>query len=267
MDKKIAVLLPHYNNHNGLKLTLDSLLNESQLLTLFLIDDGSDEVDSVESVVSDYNNKLDIRFIKNENNLGIVKTLNKGLKIILDLNKFDLIARIDAGDISLSNRFSKQKQMFLKDNDLGLVASWVRFVDVNRKRLFDFKPPTDHSKLKKVIHLYNPFVHPSVMCRTEVINKLGLYTEKYPCLEDHAYFIKIIRKYKTKVLDEILLEYEINPKGLSITNRKAQTKSRIKLLLAEYKFGFYPTIGLIRAVFTHIASQRLLILIKQYLYK
>ncbi|WP_298236878.1 glycosyltransferase [uncultured Algibacter sp.] len=267
MNRQIAVLLPHYNNQVGLQLTLNSLLSESEEFTVFVFDDGSDEVDKTDEIIKNFRDQLDIRFIKNAENIGIAKTLNKGLKFIIELNQYEFIARIDAGDVNLNDRFKHQKQAFLNDNDLGLVASWVRFVDMERKKLFEFKPPSSHNDLKEVIHLYNPFVHPSVMYRCELVSKLGYYPENYPALEDHAFFFKIKKTYTTKVLENILLEYEVNPESISTKNRHKQTKSRIKLFLNEYKFGFYTTLGLFRAILTHILPQKLLILMKRFLYK
>jgi hypothetical protein len=267
MNGQIAVLLPHYNNYSGLQLTLNSLLNESEEFIVFVFDDGSDEVNKTEEIIKYYGNQLDIRFIKNAENIGIAKTLNKGLKYIIELKEYDFIARIDAGDVSLNDRFKHQKQAFLNDKDLGLVASWVRFVDIERNKLFEFKPPTKHCKLKKDIFLYNPFVHSSAMYRLDSIIKVGFYSLNYPALEDHAYFFKIIKVFKTFNVQNVLMECEISKNGVSIRRRKEQTRSRIKLILDEYKFGFYPTLGLFRAILTHILPQKLLILMKRFLYK
>jgi hypothetical protein len=167
----------------------------------------------------------------------------------------------------LNDRFKHQKQAFLNDKDLGLVASWVRYVDMERNMLFEFKPSSNHNKLKKIIYLYNPFVHPVVMYRSKLIDKVGFYPEKYPALEDHAYFFKIIKICKTKVLKKVLLEYEVNPESISTKNRNEQTKSRVKLFFDEYKFDFYPTIGLFRALFTHVIPQKTLVFMKRFFYK
>ncbi len=268
MDDQIAVLLPHYNNLNGLRLTLRSLLQESEEFTLFIFDDGSDDFNSIKGISKDFGSQLKIVLETTDTNKGIVKTLNRGLKYILGLNKFSFIARLDAGDICINDRFKYQKAAFLADKDLGLIGSWVRFVDMNRKPLFVFKPPSSPSRLKKAIYSYNPFIHPSVMYRTEVVNQLGFYPENYPALEDHAYFFKIIKIYKASVIENILLEYEVNPEGISTLNRKTQTRSRIKLFLDEYKLGIYSTIGLLRALATHIFPQKVLVLLKkEFFYK
>src|SRR5690606_12574589 len=266
MENQIAVLLPHYNNPRGLKLTLQSLLQETENFTVFIFDDGSDGIDEIDEIIKAFNHQLCIVFVKNAVNVGVVKTLNKGLKYILCLKEFSFIARLDAGDICLNNRLSLQKNFLIENEDVGLIASWVRFVDVNRKELFVFKPPAEYHELKKAIYLYNPFIHPSVMFRVEVVNKIGFYPENYPVLEDHAYFFKVIKVIKVAVLKHFLLEYELNNEGASMSKRKTQTKSRIKLLLKEYKFRVYPTIGVFRAVITHIIPVKVLVLLKKYVF-
>ncbi|NOY47170.1 MAG: glycosyltransferase [Chlorobi bacterium] len=268
MDNQIAVLLPHYNNLNGLQLTLKSLLQETEEFTLFIFDDGSDDIESIKSTIKNFSSQLKIILETNQTNKGITKTLNKGLEFILGLNQFSFIARLDAGDVCMNNRFKYQKEVFLENIDIGLLGCWVKFVDVNRKQLFVFKPPSSSSELETSIHSYNPFIHPSVMYRIDVINKLGFYPENYPALEDHAFFFKIIKSFKTSIVEHVLLEYEVNPKGISTLMRKTQTRSRIKLFLNEYKFGIYPTVGLLRALITHILPQKVLILFKKnFFYK
>lgn len=263
MNGQIAVLLPHYNNYNGLRLTLESLLKETEDFTLFIVEDGSEVLDEVKQIVDGFSNQLDISLIVNEVNLGIVKALNKGLGYIISLNKYHFVARIDAGDVCLNDRLKKQKEVLLKNNEISMVGSWVRFVDMERNKLFDFRPPMYHNKLKRAIRMYNPFVHSAVMYKLNDIKEAGLYPEDFPALEDHACFFNILKKNKAVIIPEFLMEYEVNPNGISIQNRGIQTKSRVKLLLKEYDFTVIATIGVLRAILTYILPQSFLIQLKK----
>jgi glycosyltransferase involved in cell wall biosynthesis len=265
-DNNLAILLPHYNNYKGLEVTLSSLLDEEEIFTLFIFDDGSDDLQAVNDVVDKFRNNLNVQLERNEQNLGITKTLNKGLELILSLNTYELIARLDAGDKCLNNRLRKQKEFLSKNLDVGLVSSWVQFVDENREELFVFKAPKQHSKLKKVIHWYNPFIHPAIMFRTDVVRKIGSYPEDFETLEDHAFFFKVIKSFKTGVLQEVLLEYEVNPSAISTVKRKSQAGNRIKLLKKEFKFGLYPITGLIRAIITYLTPQSVLVKLKKHVF-
>ena len=268
MDNNIAVLLPHYNNYSGLNITLESLCHETETFTVVIIDDGSDDIDAVIKIIHKFKNDFEIIFKKNDLNKGITKTLNDGLKLILELKRFSLIARIDAGDLCLNDRFKHQKEFLNLNQDIALVGSWVKFVDKERNQLFIFKSPSNPNKLKKDIYCYNPFIHPSIMFRTEILNKVGFYPEEYATLQDHAFFFKVNRYYKLSIVEKVLLEYEVNPKGISALKRKSQAKNRIKLLFKEYKFGFYPTIGLLRSFITYFTPQRVLLFLKtNFFYK
>ncbi|WP_186525791.1 glycosyltransferase [Seonamhaeicola sediminis] len=263
MKNSIAVLLPHYNNCSGLRISLKSLQSEIQPFTLFVYDDGSNDFSYVERIISEFREFYDIRLKRNSKNLGITETLNRGLKHILECNTYEFIARLDAGDICVGSRFENQIRTFNIDKELGLVGSWVKFVDINRNKLFFFKPPSGYKELKRSMHSYNPFIHSSVMFRTDVVKAVGFYPTNYPALEDYAFFFKIIKKFKATVVEKTLVEYEYNPEGISIKRRGEQTKSRIKLLMNEYKFGLFTTIGLVRAFITFVLPFKLLLFFKK----
>ena len=266
MSNKLAVLLPYHNNLSGLTLTLESLLQESEIFTLFIFDDGSDDNDKVKEIIEKFSKKIEIIYNRSEQNLGITKTLNNALNQIKSLKEYYLIAKLHAGDLCLDNRLKTQKQFLDQERDVYLVGSWVRFVNMQRKILFIFKPPSNNKSIKKAMHLYNPFIHPSVMFRIEVVNQIGYYPENYPALEDHAYFFKIIKKFKVHIISKILLEYEINPQSISLSQRRTQTLSRIKLLLHEYSFGVNQSLGLIRAIITSLIPIKILTWFKSNLF-
>jgi len=266
MTGDLAVLLPHYNNHEGLEATLESMLFETASFTLFIYDDCSINFNDVKYVVNQYTNKLDIVLQRNRNNLGITKTLNKAITHILGLKQFSFIARIDAGDLCLNNRFKNQKRLFSENPNLGLVSSWVNFVNMDGEKQFVFKPPEKHSTLKKAIYIYNPFIHPAVMFKSDIFRTIGYYDEHYEALEDHAFFFRIIKKYDAAICKNILLQYQMNPLGISSKKRKLQTKHRIKLFIKEFNWTYYALYGIIRAVVTHITPRSILLKLKKVFY-
>ena len=98
----LTVLMPVYNAERYITESVDSILH--QTLTDFeflIIDDGS--TDSTADIVRAYGDSR-IRLIKNNVNLGISETLNKGIAIA----QCELIARMDADDISLPHRLQTQ---------------------------------------------------------------------------------------------------------------------------------------------------------------
>jgi hypothetical protein len=109
------------------------------------------------------------------------------------------------------------------------------------------------------------FIHPSIMFRIKVIDEVGLYPTNYKYAEDYAYFFKIIKKLKTANINKILLQYEVNPKGLSINKRKQQLRSRLKIILDNFDGSFYAFYGLFRNLILYFLPYSLIFLLKRFL--
>src|SRR5690606_30041678 len=119
----ITVLMPVYNAEKYLREAIDSVLNQTfKNFEFLIIDDGSNDA-SVE-IIESYKDSR-IRLIHNQTNSGISYTLNRGIH----LSSFDLIARMDADDISHKQRLEKQYKYALKYSDYSLFSSWVRIIN------------------------------------------------------------------------------------------------------------------------------------------
>jgi len=102
----ISVLMPVYKEpENYLKQSIESVLNQTYVDFEFIIILDNPENQKLEDLILEYRNKDSrIIFHKNNKNLGIAKTLNKGLQIA----KGKYIARLDADDIAYPERLEKQ---------------------------------------------------------------------------------------------------------------------------------------------------------------
>ena len=88
--KKLAVLLPAYNAALYIKASIDSILNQTfHDFDLYIYDDCS--TDNTAEIISSYNNSR-IFYSKNVANLGIAKTLNKGLDELLEMIRANIFA-------------------------------------------------------------------------------------------------------------------------------------------------------------------------------
>jgi len=76
---RISVIMSAHNAEKYIKEAIDSILNQSfKDFEFIIIDDGSD--DSTKGIILSYSNSK-IRLVENKKNLGIITSLNKGLKI------------------------------------------------------------------------------------------------------------------------------------------------------------------------------------------
>ena len=113
----VSVVMPVYNGEKYLRESIDSILNQTYTDYEFIIvNDGSN--DKTEEIILSYNDNR-IRYIKNEKNLQIVKSLNRGI----ELAKGRYIARMDADDISLPRRFEKQITFMENNLEIGVCGT------------------------------------------------------------------------------------------------------------------------------------------------
>ncbi len=235
-DYKISVLIPCYNAGKYIEEALDSILNQTyRNLEILLIDDGSS--DNTKQIIIDYAAR-DGRIIPafNETNMGLIRTLNKGVKSAT--GKY--IARMDADDVSALNRIEVILNAFLANPDLDVISAGYRFLTtkgVIERRAY---PKATLSKALRFVSFFcTPVNHPCVMARTEIF-KENPFDEEYIHSEDYELFSRLLSKgYKFSNLNEPLYCLRMNPE--SVSNRFEQlqisTHMRISVMNIDYYYG------------------------------
>lgn len=225
---KLAVLIPVFNDQNGLELTLKALTTCSEKVDVWIVDDGSTnpvEVPRIDGLVT--------FLIRIPNNRGIVEALNTGLAQILSTG-YKYIARLDAGDIPLKSRLESQLHLLESNPKIGLVGVRTEFVTPQGELLYVWMPPHESRKLRRFMHMQNAFVHSSVMYTATAISEVGGYRDKYPGAEDFDLFWRIMQKYDIAMIPKVLMRCELNPKGLSLRKRRQQLSSIMALRLKYF---------------------------------
>lgn len=173
-----------YNSEDYLKKAIDSILGQTYAnLEFIIIDDAS--TDRSLDIVKSYNDKR-ILLIKNEVNIGLAASLNKGIEIA----RGKYIARMDSDDISQSNRIYEQVKYLENNPDILCYGSWARYFGDNMPRslkikhflrLYDtFRVPLKYEDIKASLLFWIPFVHPTVMFNSALLRQNNLVYN--PCL-------------------------------------------------------------------------------------
>ncbi len=261
---KVALLIAHYNNPLGLIKSIESIgINEK--IDVVIVDDGS-KINQIneEALNNAFRANGKITFIYLEKNKGVEIASNIGLEYIID-NKYKYTARLDSGDICKEDRFEKQV-LFLEENPrIKLVGSSIIANDTSGNYLYTVKYPTKHIDIKKRMYLNAMFINPTTIFETDIVSKVGKYPINYEAAEDYAFFFNVVKEYDTANIIEPLVTIEINPDGISISKRKIQVKNRIKLILENFYFGFWPMYGLIRNLFLYIIPNTIILKLKKNL--
>lgn len=245
-QSRTVVLIPHYNNINGLIKSLSSIHHPTGIDVL-VIDDGSflKNKPNHQDLNKYINKNVCLDFIYLEKNQGITDTLNFGLKYIAKNSHHEFIARIDCGDTCVVNRFKIQEDFLTLNPDHALVGSWVKWIcKTSGEEVFNFKPPSEHKKIKKRMSIKCNIIHPSVMYRLSVVKELGKYPSNFNAAEDYAYFFKMAKYSKVANIPKYLTKTEHNNNGISILNKKDQNKSKLKVVMKYGRKDFYLLYGI-----------------------
>lgn len=209
---RITVLMPVFNAERFLREAIDSILAQSfKPFEFLIIDDGS--TDQSAAIIASYTDPR-IRFVQNEKNLGITPTLNKGIS----LASCELIARMDADDISHPQRLQKQFGYMKRNPECALLSTWARVVSEDKKfiRLERYRSNFYYYNLTFECWMY----HPTIMFRKSAVEQVGMYSMPYS--EDFDLFWKMSTRFVIANLPEALVDYRISPTSLNTVLRKTE---------------------------------------------
>lgn len=231
LNKKVTVLLSVYNGEDYIKNAIISVLEQTYTdFDLLLMDDGS--TDKSAEIIHSFEDDR-IKYIKNEQNMGLTKTLNKGLNLI----EGEYIIRMDSDDICYPERFEKQIKYMDENKHLVVSGSNVRQFSAtgwDYKTNVNTKPEEIRTEL-----LFNcPLKHPSVIMRNSIIKKENYqYSTEHIATEDFGLWRKISEKYDLGNLKNVLMDYRIHDQGISVqANKKRESRDKAHILIYKESF-------------------------------
>jgi len=198
----ITVLMPVYNEERYLKEAITSVLNQTFTSFEFLIvDDGS--TDKTKDILASQTDPR-IKVLTNTTKLGVAASLNIGLKV----SNFDIIARMDADDISDPTRLEMQYKA-LTSSDALMALCWNYII----KKGTIIKPWTrirTHIDIIKALHRKALTVHGTWMFKRDIVLAEGGYNEKYRTAEDYELQTRLAAKgYKFLMVPKYLYTWRV----------------------------------------------------------
>jgi len=241
--KPIALLITVYNNQSGLEKTLLSLIPDSALMDIVIVDDGS----ALPVDLSKFS-ELSIHLIRLPNNLGIETAANMGLEYLYGCH-YEFLARIDAGDVALNHRFSKQLAFLRENPAIGIVGSRINVVNTHGNLVFSTYHPIKDREIRNAMCFSNILHHPTLMVRTDVMKKIGFYSPRFFATGDYDLCLRILKITKAENMAEHLLNYEWdNQNSISNKTRRLQKMNALKVQLLHFdKYNIYSYMGVLRS--------------------
>ena len=239
MDKLVSVLMSVHNEpFKFIDVAVKSICNQTYSNIEFVILDDNSNEETFEYLKKLSETYKIIRLYRNEENLGLTKTLNKGLRLCSG----DFIARMDADDYSCPQRIAKQVDYLEVHPDIDILGTGV--VSFGEKVIF-MSPIDGYSTQDVQTNLFftSSLCHPSVMIRKSFLDRTGLtYDENVKKGQDFDLWERASIHGKLAVLRDVLLYYRLHSKQITSTNRADQDTSARKIMLRRInRMGINPS--------------------------
>ena len=218
----VSVLMTVFNAGRFFEPSIRSILSQTFRNFEFLIVDDASTDGSADVAEAWAASDPRIRLIRNAENKGQTKCLNQGLL----LARGRWVARQDADDLAHPSRLAKQHQFTTIRPEIVLLGSNGRIIDEHDRLAGLLDAPLSQQGIIWTSPFLNPFMHTSVMFRTDVVrDQFGGYNEDYRIAQDYELWTRVIAKHQGANLPQRLVCYRHLPTSLS--------KSRKSVAFAE----------------------------------
>jgi glycosyltransferase involved in cell wall biosynthesis len=220
----VSVVMSIYSEpEDWLRESIDSILNQTFLNYEFIIINDNPDREFNRILLEEYLTKDPrIIIINNDENIGLTKSLNKGLDIV----RGDFIARMDADDWSFPERLRVQYEFMYNNENIGACGSYIEyFGNISRHDKSYFLEP---GYTKSSLIFKNPIAHPTAFIRNAILKKYNIqYDESFSCTQDYKLWSDLSPFTLLANIPQVLLKYRVQKKQIS------QSKSNIQIDLAK----------------------------------
>ena len=230
---KVSVLMPVHNGEQSLKLSINSILEQSfSNLELIMLDDGS--TDHTIDILREFATGDDrIVLLKNEKRYGIARSLNRCAAEAQGI----FFARMDSDDKAHTNRLARQLFEFEKYPDLVVCGSNVIYADSKMRPLYRSNFPISDQDIKRSSVFLNPFAHSAVMMRASAFRSAGGYSENFAedfdVAQDYDLWRRLIWRGRVGNINDSLMTLRRHRHSVSLIRRSTQNAAASQIQ-AEY---------------------------------
>jgi hypothetical protein len=208
----VSVLMAVHNGEAYLAEAIQSILNQTFTDFEFIIlDDAStDQTPNILKGFARHDHRITL--LENPTNLGLTRSLNKGLVIC----RGDYIARMDADDISLSHRLSEQIAYLDQHPDAVMVTGHYHLIDDQGDLLGTLRRNPDAILVAWGMMFFN-YVggHGQVMFRRQPVLGLGGYNESRRYSQDYELWLRLMSQGKIAIVPRVWSKIRIHNQNVS----------------------------------------------------
>jgi glycosyltransferase involved in cell wall biosynthesis len=235
MCNKISVIMAVYNGEQYLNKAIDSILNQTyKNIEFIIINDGS--TDKSLKIIRKYAKKDKRIVVVNHNNIGLTRSLNVGI----DIASGEYIARMDADDISLTNRFSNFIKYIELNGGIDLYSTPAYIINKDDnilKRIPNYFRVNRFEQ--KLLNYYNSMIHGTLIVQYDIL-KIYKYNEEYKYSQDFELYHVLIKNGYTISYDKNNISYQLRVHSNSISNTKKTEQLKLyRKIFKDNNLKFY----------------------------
>jgi glycosyltransferase involved in cell wall biosynthesis len=183
------------------------------------------------------------RVLPLERNVGLADALTAGLEVCA----YDVVARMDADDVAVPERFAKQ--LALLDTGFDLVgAGLYEFEDDESVTIGVRTPPTGEEHIKRYARFHDPFNHPTVVYRRAAVQAAGGYVP-VGLMEDYWLFARMLASgARAENIPEPLVKYRVGAGAYRRRGGLAQLRAELRLQRLMRRAGITTPLQMLRNV-------------------
>jgi GT2 family glycosyltransferase len=218
MTPRLSVVMPVFNAVRYVDSAVASVLAQDFAdFEFIIIDDGCSDGSSE---VLERLSAADARIrLLQQSNRGLVASLNRGVQEA----RADLVARMDADDLSLPGRFTCQMDELSRRPSLAAVGGHVRIIDAGGRESGIALSPVGQRQVVAVARGHSPLFHPAATIRRELVRQVGGYRAVLESAEDYDLWLRLLDAgYEVDNVPALVLSYRVHPENMSITGRGPQ---------------------------------------------
>lgn len=204
----VTVLMAVHNGGIYVEKAVASILRQTFTDFEFLIIDDDSTDDTRQRLAAFHDRR--IRVVRNEVNVGLTRSLNRGLAMA----RGTLIARQDADDISHKNRLGTQVSFLDREPNVIVLGTQGCYIDElgRPKSVAPWPKSTSNLAIRWQLLFDGPFIHSSVMFRRGIVwNELGGYDDSFATSQDFELWSRVSsRGYDMRNLSATLVDFRIH---------------------------------------------------------
>lgn len=211
-NPRVSVLMPVYNAMPYLKKAVNSILSQTMEDFEFVIIDDASTDGSVQFLAESAEQDGRIRLTVSDQRAGITTVLNRGVEQACG----EYIARMDADDVSLPERFAMQVAFLDKNPDYTAVGGQVLTIDEDGWPIGIAQWAQDPDEIgRRLLMGWDGLCHPAAMIRRRDLIAVGKYDPSMTCAQDKDLWLRLVEHGLLTNLPDVVLKYRVHTGQIS----------------------------------------------------